>query len=120
MPSGAIWPEDQPSRVTIDNQTIRRVATTTTTGSQHNPVYVFNLNQVVSPNKTFTANLGPVSLRCGDGVHFTRTGGVFVGLQLLPDVAVLGQAHAASSPGGSWPGHLPASTPHWYATLPCH
>jgi hypothetical protein len=80
---------------------------------------VFNLNLVVSPGNQYTASIGGVNLRCTDGVHFSRPGGIFVGLQLLPDLASLGQAHKAASPGGAWVGHLPASTPSWYAKLPC-
>jgi peptidoglycan/LPS O-acetylase OafA/YrhL len=118
-PTGAPWPEDTPSRVVTDNTIIRRVATSMTTGAAHTPVYVFNLNQIVSPQNKFATDVGPVNLRCSDGVHFSRPGGVFVGLQLLPDLAALGQAHAAASPSGSWGGALPASTPDWYAKLPC-
>jgi peptidoglycan/LPS O-acetylase OafA/YrhL len=117
--TGAPWPEDAPIRAVIDNQIIKRVATTMTSGPSHNRVYVFNLNEVVSPGNHFVTDLGPVDLRCGDGVHFSRPGGVFVGLQLLPDLALLGQAHAAASPGGAWHGPLPASTPTWYQKLPC-
>jgi peptidoglycan/LPS O-acetylase OafA/YrhL len=118
-PAGSLWPEDQPSRVSEDNRTIRAVATSTTTGPDRTPVYVFNLNQIVSPGGQFATNIGAVNLRCRDGVHFSRVGGIFVGLQLLPDVAELGQAHAIASPGGAWPGHLPPSTPAWFAQLPC-
>jgi peptidoglycan/LPS O-acetylase OafA/YrhL len=118
-PAGTIWPEDTPSRVVLDNQTIRRVATSMTSGAAHNPVYVFDLNALVDPGDRYDVNLGPVNLRCSDGVHFSRPGGVFIGLQLLPDVAALGQAHAAGSPGGAWSGALPSSTPPWYQKLPC-
>jgi hypothetical protein len=118
-PAGTIWPEDTPSRVVLDNQTIDRVATSMTSGPAHNPVYVFNLNALVSPGAHYDENLGPVNLRCNDGVHFSRPGGVFIGLQLLPDVAELGQAHAAASPTGAWAGPLPSSTPPWYQKLPC-
>jgi peptidoglycan/LPS O-acetylase OafA/YrhL len=117
--TGAIWPEDTPSRAVIDNEIMGRVADSMTTGPSHTRVYVFNLNAVVSPGNHFVTNLGPVDLRCSDGVHFSRPGGVFVGLQLLPDLALLGQAHAAASPGGAWHGPLPASTPTWYQKLPC-
>jgi hypothetical protein len=118
-PAGSIWPEDQRGRVAIDNQTIRRVASTETTGPHHAKVYVFNLNELVSPDNQFATNIGAVNLRCRDGVHFSQVGGIFVGLQLLPDIAELGQSHAAASPGGAWPGHLPPSTPSWFAQLPC-
>jgi peptidoglycan/LPS O-acetylase OafA/YrhL len=147
-PSGAPWPENAPDRVQIDNQTIRAVAASTTTGKAvavgssaaggnaaggnaaggsaaggsaagGNKVYVYNLNQVVSPGGQYAASEDGVNLRCGDGVHFSPSGGMFVGAQLLPDLAALGQAHAAASPGGTWPGGLPPSTPSWYEKLPC-
>jgi len=117
-PAGTPWPEDAPSRVQIDNQIIRDVADTETTEDGH-PVYVFNLNLVVSPDNAYTSSINGINLRCADGVHFSSSGGVFVGLQLLPDLAALGQAHATASPGGAWPGHLPASTPKWFTDLNC-
>jgi peptidoglycan/LPS O-acetylase OafA/YrhL len=84
-----------------------------------NKVYVYDLNEVVSPGGGYAANEGGVNVRCGDGVHFSPSGGMFVGAQLLPDLAKLGQVHAADSLGGSWPGRLPPSTPSWYEKLPC-
>ena len=88
-------------------------------GAGGNKVYVYDLNQVVDPGGQYTASEDGVNLRCNDGVHFSLSGGMFVGAQLLPDLAALGQAHAAASPGGSWPGPLPPSTPSWYEKLPC-
>ena len=38
-------------------------------------------------------------MRCNDGVHFTRSGGIFVGLRLAPELAALGQAHASAVAG---------------------
>ena len=149
LASGAPWPENVPVRVQIDNQTIRAVAQSTTTGqpviaagtaaagtaaagtaaagtaaagtaaAAGNKVYVYDLNRVVSPGGQYAASEDGVNLRCGDGVHFSPSGGMFVGAQLLPDLAALGQAHAAASPGGNWPGGLPPSTPSWYEKLPC-
>ena len=60
-----------------------------------------------------------VCCRCGDGVHFTHSGGVYVGQRLAPDLAALGQVHANASRGGGWPGPLPPSTPSWFSNLPC-
>ncbi len=117
-PSGGIWPEDAPSRVDIDNQIIESVAKSETTENGH-PVYVFDLGAMISPQGQYAPSIDGVPMRCDDGVHFTPTGGVFVGLQLLPDLAVLGESHRASSPGGAWPGRVPPSTPKWYAPLPC-
>ncbi len=83
------------------------------------PVYVFNLNGVVSPGGRYAGAVGSVNVRCSDGIHFTASGGIYVGLRLVPDLVALGQAHAAASPGGAWAGPLPPSTPAWYAKLPC-
>ncbi len=114
MPSGGIWPEDQTSRVDIDNSTMRTVA-----DSIGGRVFVYDLNLVVSLGHQYAGSIGPVSLRCTDGVHFSQSGGSYVGLQLLPDMIALGQAHATTSPGGAWAGPLPPPTPTWFADLPC-
>ena len=118
-PSGTPWPEDAPARATLDNATIRAVASTTTPGTDGSRVFVFDLNALVSPDGKFSPTVGQVNVRCNDGVHFTRSGGIFVGEQLAPELATLGQAHAEASPGGEWAGPLPPSTPSWYPSLPC-
>jgi hypothetical protein len=118
-PSGTPWPEDAPARATLDNATIRAVASTTTPGTDGSRVFVFDLNALVSPDGKFSPTVGQVNVRCNDGVHFTRSGGIFVGEQLAPELATLGQAHAAASPGGEWAGPLPPSTPSWFSSLPC-
>jgi peptidoglycan/LPS O-acetylase OafA/YrhL len=118
-PAGTPWPEDAPVRVTTDNATMRQVATTTPAGSDGSRVYVFDLNAMVSPKNTFSATVDQINVRCTDGVHFTQSGGIYVGQRLAPELAALGQAHAASSPGGGWPGPLPPSTPSWFTNLPC-
>jgi len=118
-PAGAPWPEDNPDRVTIDNATMRAVAATTSAGPDGGRVYVFDLNTVVSPERQYAASVSQVNVRCTDGVHFTRSGGIFVGLGLAPELAALGQAHAVASPDGTWPGTLPPSTPPWFPNLPC-
>jgi peptidoglycan/LPS O-acetylase OafA/YrhL len=118
-PVGSPWPEDAPSRVTQDNATMREVASTTASGSNGSRVYVFDLNALVSPGNKFSPTVDQISVRCGDGVHFTRSGGIYVGQRLAPELATLGQAHATASPGGGWPGSLPPSTPSWFTSLPC-
>ncbi len=118
-PAGGSWPEDDPARVSIDNATMQTVADTTPGAADGGRVYVFDLNTVVSPGRRYAASVGQVNVRCTDGVHFTRSGGIFVGIRLAPELAALGQAHAASSPGGTWPGSLPPSTPSWFPKLPC-
>ena len=120
--SGTPWPEDAASRVQIDNSTIRQVAATTTTGpgtTTDGKVYVFDLNTVVDPGGKYSATIGPYNIRCNDGVHFSASGGEYVGLRLLPDLVALGQAHATAAPGGAWPGTMPPSTPSWFPNLPC-
>jgi peptidoglycan/LPS O-acetylase OafA/YrhL len=118
-PSGTPWPEDQPARVALDNQAMRQVATDAPVGGDGSKVYVFDLNAVVSPGHGFSPTVNQINVRCTDGVHFTRSGGIFVGQRLAPELAALGQAHATSSPGGGWRGPLPASTPSWFSNLPC-
>ncbi len=120
QPSGAPWPEDVPVRVHLDNATLRQVAATAS-GSSSDPggVYVFDLNSLVSPGGRYASAVGSTNVRCADGVHFSASGGIYVGLRLVPDLVALGQSHAAASPVGAWPGPLPPSTPPWYAKLPC-
>jgi hypothetical protein len=118
-PAGTPWPEDAPARVTADNATIRQVAMATPAGTDGSRVYVFDLNAVVSPDRVFSPTVDDINVRCGDGVHFTRSGGIYVGQRLAPELAALGQAHADTSPGGGWPGPLPPSTPSWFSNLPC-
>jgi peptidoglycan/LPS O-acetylase OafA/YrhL len=118
-PAGTPWPEDAPARVTADNATMRQVATTTPPGTDGSRVYVYDLNAVISPNHAFSPTVDQINVRCTDGVHFTQSGGIYVGRRLAPELAALGQAHAGASPGGGWPGALPPSTPSWFTNLPC-
>ena len=124
-PAGTPWPEDAPARVTADNATMRQVATTTPPG----PTAAGSTCSTSTPWSRRTTPSHPrsdqINVRCTDGVHFTQSGGIFVGRRLAPELAALGQAHAAASPGGGWPGPLPPSTPPWFTTCPasspaCH
>jgi hypothetical protein len=112
--AGTPWPEDNPLRVEIDNAIMRGVAK-----ASDGKVSVFNLNALVSPGGQYSPTVGSVNVRCSDGVHFTQSGGIFVGMALAPELAALGHAHALASPVGTWPGPLPPSTPSWFAQLPC-
>jgi len=118
-PAGGAWPEDDPARVSIDNATMQAMAGSTPGAAGGGRVYVFDLSSVVSPGRRYAASVDQVNVRCTDGVHFTRSGGIYVGIRLAPELAALGQAHAASSPGGTWPESLPPSTPSWFQKLPC-
>jgi hypothetical protein len=119
QPSGTPWPEDDQTRVLADNAIMRAVARPAAPGPAGSKVYVFDLNHVVSPGRRYTSGVGQVNVRCADGAHFSRSGGIYVGLRLVPDLVALGPSHAAAVPGGLWPGHLPPSTPRWFSTLPC-
>jgi hypothetical protein len=118
-PTGAPWPEDDPSRVGIDNATIRTVTSGAPAVPGGGKVYVYDLNTEISPGHRYEPSVGQVNVRCNDGVHFTRSGGIYVGLRLAPELVALGQSHVAASPGGAWPGTMPASTPSWFKSLPC-
>jgi peptidoglycan/LPS O-acetylase OafA/YrhL len=118
-PAGTPWPEDNPARATLDNETMRQVASATPAGADASRVYVFDLNAEVSPNHAFSPTVDQINVRCSDGVHFTQSGGIYVGQRLAPELAALGQTHATGSPGGGWPGPLPPSTPSWFTSLPC-
>ena len=113
--SGTPWPEDNPLREDIDNSIMRSAAQ-----ASGGKADVFDLNALISPGGHYSPVVNSVNVRCGDGVHFSQSGGIFVGMQLAPELAGLGQAHARSSPGGTWIGPLPPSTPAWYPALPCH
>ena len=63
--AGTPWPEDNPLRVDIDDTIMRQVA-----ASSSGNVYVFDLNALVSPGGHYSPTVGPVNVRCGDGVHF--------------------------------------------------
>ena len=118
-PAGTPWPEDNPARVTLDNDIMRQMAPAAPAGADGSRVYVFDLNAEVSPAHAFSPTVDHINVRCGDGVHFTPSGGIYVGQRLAPELAALGQMHAAASPGGGWPGPLPPSTPSWFTSLPC-
>jgi lysophospholipase L1-like esterase len=112
--AGTPWPENNPLRVKIDNAIMRGVAKTSSGN-----VSVFNLNALVSPDGHYSPTVGTVNVRCSDGVHFSQSGGIFVGMELAPELAALGQAHALASPRGTWPGPLPPPVPAWFSDLPC-
>jgi peptidoglycan/LPS O-acetylase OafA/YrhL len=120
QPDGAPWPEDEPSRVSIDNSIIRRVAgeAGTATGGRKK-VTVFDLGGLVSPGGHYASTVDGVGMRCSDGVHFTAAGGAWVARRLLPTLAELGRGHRESTPGGAWPGVRPPSVPAWWSKLTC-
>jgi peptidoglycan/LPS O-acetylase OafA/YrhL len=120
QPSGAPWPENTPSRVTIDNSIMHQVARAADRGSPRPKVSVIDFGALVSPSGHYQADVDGVDLRCTDGVHFTPQGGRWVAPHLLPRLEALGAAHLAASPGGTWPGPALPPVPSWYSKLPCH
>ena len=97
---------------------IRAVASGTPVVPGGGKVYVYDLNTEISPAHKYAPSVGQVNVRCNDRVHFTRSGGIYVGLRLAPELVALGQSHVAASPGGAWTGPLPASTPSWFTSPP--
>jgi peptidoglycan/LPS O-acetylase OafA/YrhL len=114
QPDGDPWPENDPARVTSDNQLLRQAARSDPTGSS-----VIDLGKLVSPSNQFSTQVDGVTLRCSDGVHFTVPGGEWVGEQLLPGLVQLGRSHADAPAQRARPALAPQKTPGWYSSLPC-
>ncbi|HEY5024595.1 MAG TPA: acyltransferase family protein [Acidimicrobiales bacterium] len=139
QPSGLPWPEDDPSRVTIDDQIIESMADPATrrpsgsvTGTASRPesglfsgisgsgdVTVIDAGAWLSPGGHYSVTVDGIQARCGDGVHLTAAGGEWLAKRILPVLALLGRAHQATSPSGSWSGADALSPPSWYSELPC-
>ena len=140
QPSGSPWPEDDPARVNIDNQIIQSMATPNAGKSASGKgrsgapksaqpvdqsllgtgkVTVLDVGAWLSPDGAFSDTVDGVQARCKDGVHLTVAGGEWLAKKILPVVALLGRAHQAASPGGSWSGDLALTPPSWYSELPC-
>ncbi len=148
QPSGLPWPEDDPSRVVTDNQIIESVAGSPAgpdTGAHAGPgskatsrsktastspssqrlfagsddVTVIDTGAWLSPGGAYAATVDGVAARCGDGVHLTVAGGEWLAKRILPVVSLLGRAHQATSPSGSWSGNVALTPPSWYSELPC-
>jgi len=134
-PSGSPWPEDDPSRVTTDNQIIESMVDTPAGpagGSDARParglfsgifgnskVTVIDAGAWLSPEGHYSVTVDGVQARCGDGVHLTVAGGEWLAKRILPFVSLLGKAHQAASPSGAWSGNLALTPPSWYSKLPC-
>ena len=71
----------------------------------------------LSPGGHYSATVDGVQARCGDGVHLTVAGGEWLAKRILPFVSLLGRAHQAASPSGSWSGNLALTPPSWYSEL---
>jgi hypothetical protein len=80
---------------------------------------VYALAQLLTPDGRYRDVVDGVPTRCQDGVHFDAAAGEWLAPRLLPEAVRLGAAHHAASPGGTWPGPMPASTPGWWQKLSC-
>ena len=133
QPSGLPWPEDDPSRVVIDDQIIESMAGAPAEGAKSksapssserlfagsDDVTVIDTGAWLSPRGAYAATVDGVPTRCGDGVHLTVDGGEWLARRILPVLSLLGRAHQAASPSGSWPGTVALTPPSWYSELPC-
>jgi len=124
QPDGLAWPEDDPGRVTTDNRIIESMALTRSgrsggSGLGTSKVTVIDAGAWLSPGGHFSATVDGVAARCRDGVHLTVAGGEWLAERILPVISLLGRAHQAASPTGSWSGNLALTPPSWYSELPC-
>ena len=143
QPSGLPWPEDDPARVATDNQIIESLvaprpghahgatASPATAASPAHPdrglfsgitskgnVTVIDAGAWLSPGGHYSVSVDGVTARCGDGVHFTVAGGEWLAKRILPVISLLGRAHQAASPSGSWSGDDAVTPPSWYPNCP--
>jgi hypothetical protein len=106
--------EDDPARVEVVDRILRASATTSQGAS------VIDLGARFSPNREFAKTLDSVTIRCADGVHFTRAAGSLSASLVFNQAWKLGGAHRKNAPEvTTWPGHRPPSTPGWYRRLVC-
>jgi hypothetical protein len=92
-PDGALYPENEPSRVDEYNQILERVA------ARHpGEVTVIDLNRILDPAGHFQTVVDGITVRWADGIHITRAGGQWVEPAVLPTVAQLGLDARASGP----------------------
>jgi hypothetical protein len=92
-PNGTPWPEDQPARVAAYNRLVRQVAAANPTRAS-----VFDLYSAMCPGGQYTSELGGVTVRAADGVHFTIAGGQYLARAILPQLVAQGRKAMASQP----------------------
>jgi hypothetical protein len=89
-PDGAIYPENEPQRVTEFNQILTSVAK-----RRSNVVTVIDLNKVLDPEGHFQSVIDGVTVRWADGIHISEPGGEWLQPAILPTVGRLGLAARA-------------------------
>ncbi len=114
---GLAWPEDSPTRLSLYNAMLGRVA------AEHpSDVRLVDFGAMVCPGGRYTSTVDGVQLRDGDGVHIvpTAAAGQWLAAHLLPGVVQVGRlqqagrslATAPSIPtAGSPPSTVSASGP---------
>ena len=91
QPDGAIWPFDDPSRVTRYNQLLRQAA------ARHPGVAsIADLDAQFCPTNTYSSTVGGVVARTSDGIHISEAGGKFATASFAPQILALGAVHRAA------------------------
>jgi hypothetical protein len=111
---GQPLPENEPSRVTIENHLLGEAATRHPANAT-----LVNFGAMLSPSGQFVSQVQGVPVRCTDGIHVTVPGGQWVGERLLPRLVSLGRAHATAATQVDRAPLPPQSPPAWYSKLPC-
>ena len=111
---GQPLPENDPSRVTIDNRLLAAAA-----ARNASKATVVNFGAMLSPAGRFVTQVDGVPVRCTDGIHVTVPGGQWVGEHLLPRLVSLGRARSTSAAQAHRVPLPPQSPPSWYSKLPC-
>jgi peptidoglycan/LPS O-acetylase OafA/YrhL/lysophospholipase L1-like esterase len=101
QPDGTAWPTSSPQRLAAYNRLVREVA-----AASGGEASVLNLDGLVCPGGRFSQDLGGVEVRTPDGVHFTVTGGRYLGPRIWPTLVKAAQvaprpAAAAAAASGS-------------------
>ena len=111
---GQPLPENEPSRVTIENHLLGEAATRHATNAT-----LVNFGAMLSPSGQFVTDVQGVPVRCTDGIHVTVPGGQWVGERLLPRLVSFGRAHATEAAQVHRAPLPPQFPPPWYSKLPC-
>jgi len=92
QPNGQPWPEDSPARLNAYNDLVKQVV-----ADNPGKATLFNLDALVCPGGRFEEYQGGVQIRNGDGIHFTWTGGIYLGPRIWP--TIVGAARSLSPAG---------------------
>jgi peptidoglycan/LPS O-acetylase OafA/YrhL len=82
-------------------------------------VSLFDLGAVMSPGGQYASKVDGVTVRCGDGVHFSLAAGKWLAGFLFPELVELGADHHRSAPATASGVEPPPVVPAWMNKLPC-